>query len=482
MKLTNYIDGSYVPPVDNTWIDSYNPATGRVAHQVADSGPSDISAAVAAARAAFPRWAKTPVAARSKLLNRIADLLDERLDAFAQAESSDQGKPVSLARNVDIPRAASNFRFFAGAVLHHEDASTLMDGGALNYTHRKPVGVAGLISPWNLPLYLLTWKIAPALATGNTVVAKPSEMTSLTAYMLGQVLTDAGLPDGVCNLVLGTGPKAGAALVNHPEVPLISFTGGTQTAVSIARDAAPHFKKLSLELGGKNANIIFADADLETCLDTTIRSSFLNQGEICLCGSRIFVERGLYDTFLEQFLERTRALVVGDPSQPDSNQGALVSAQHRDKVESYIQLAGKEGGRVVVGGDRPSLGKPFDKGYFLNPTVITGLDPSSRVMTEEIFGPVVTVTPFDTEAQVIEYANRPRYGLAATIWTSNLGRGHRVAQAVDAGIIWVNNWMMRDLRTPFGGMKASGIGREGGTHSIDFYTETQNICIKYDLG
>ena len=479
MKLTNYIGGRRQPPVSGTYLDSFNPATGEVGHQVPNSDGRDIQMAVEAAQSAFPQWSQTPASARSNMLNRIADALERRREDFALAESEDQGKPVSLARSVDIPRAVSNFRFFAGAILHHEESATNMDGQALNYTHRKPVGVAGLISPWNLPLYLLTWKIAPAIAVGNTAVAKPSELTSLTAVMLAEVFEEAGLPPGVCNIVCGTGPGAGAPLVSHPQVPLISFTGGTQTAVHIIRDSAPHFKKLSLELGGKNANIVFDDADLEQCLPTAVRSSFTNQGEVCLCGSRIFVQEAIYDRFLSSFCSRVAKLRVGDPKDCGSDLGALVSEQHHQKVSRYVTLAKEEGGSILTGGSSPNFEGDLRNGYFFEPTVITGLAPSCRVMNEEIFGPVVTVTPFKTEAEVIELANRTQYGLSATLWTTNLGRGHRVAQAMDAGIIWVNTWMMRDLRTPFGGMKASGLGREGGVHSIDFYTETQNICIKH---
>ena len=480
MKLANYINGQRVDPIEDRWLDSYDPSTGEVSHQVPASTAADVDMAVAAAKAAFPAWAATPTEERAAMLYRIADLLEGSLVIFAEAESRDQGKPVSLAQAVDIPRACANFRFFAGAVLHHEDAVHMMNGRALNYTYRKPLGVAGLISPWNLPLYLLTWKIAPALATGNTAVCKPSEMTSLTAHMLTKVFDDAGLPPGVCNIVMGNGPDAGAPLVTHPDVPLISFTGGTATAVNIVRDSAPYFKKMSLELGGKNANIIFADADLDACVPTTVRSSFANQGEICLCGSRIFVERTIYDQFLERFTEAAKELVVGDPKDADTNLGALVSAEHRAKVESYIALAQTEGGTIELGGKRPELDDDLTGGYYLQPTIITGLEPSCRVMTEEIFGPVVTVTPFDSATEAIGHANATRYGLSGTVWTTDLNKGHQVAQALDAGIIWVNTWLLRDLRTPFGGMKASGVGREGGHHSIDFYTETQNICIKQE--
>ena len=477
MKLANFINGEKQAPINGSYVDSYQPATGKVHCYVPNSDEDDVNRAVAAAKAAFPAWSATPAAERANIMNRIADLLEARLDEFAEAESRDQGKPVSLARKVDIPRAVYNMRFFAGAILYNEESSTIMDNGALNYTHRKPLGVAGLISPWNLPLYLLTWKIAPAIATGNCVVAKPSEMTSLTAHMFAEVMAEAGLPPGVCNLVLGLGAKAGSALVKHPDVPLISFTGGTATAIHIQNDAAPHFKKLSLELGGKNPALIFDDADLDACIPTAVRSAFANQGEICLCASRIFVQRGIYDAFLEGFVKRASGLKVGDPKAPGTHMGALVSKEHREKVMSYIELAKTEGGEVVLGGGVPRLDGECAGGYFLEPTIITGLDPYKRVMQEEIFGPVVAITPFDSEEAAISLANCTKYGLSATVWTTNVKRAHKVSQALDAGVVWVNTWLMRDLRTPFGGMKASGVGREGGRHSLDFYTEAQNICI-----
>lgn len=479
MKRANFIGGEFRAPLSGDYLPAINPATGEVHAQIPASDAADIDAAVQAAQAAFPAWRCTPAAERATYLNRIADGLAQRLDEFAEAESRDQGKPVALAKQVDIPRAIHNFRYFAGLILHHTNLSTDMDGAALNYVHRKPMGVAGLISPWNLPMYLMTWKIAPAIALGNTCVAKPSELTSLTATMFGEVLQAAALPPGVCNLVFGTGLGAGAPLVKHPQVPLISFTGGTVTGRALMADAAPRTKKLSLELGGKNANIVFADADFDKAVSTSVRAAFTNQGEVCLCGSRLFVERSIYDRFLAAFCQAVSALKVGDPAAPETQLGALVSAAHRDKVAGYIELAKAEGGTIATGGGRPDLPPGFGQGYFLEPTVITGLSPRCRVQQEEIFGPVVTVTPFDSDDEVIDYANGTPYGLSATLWTRDLSRAHRVAQAMDAGIVWVNCWMRRDLRTPFGGMKASGVGREGGEESVAFYTEPQNICIEY---
>ncbi len=476
-SLPNFINGAFTASVSGQVLDNFHPASGRVYGTLADSDGADIDLAVSAARAAFATWSKTPAQARAALLYRIADLIEARLDAFARAESFDQGKTVGSATRVDIPRAVHNFRFFAGAVLHHEDACTQLSDSVLSYSISQPVGVAGLISPWNLPLYLLTWKIAPALACGNTVVAKPSEFTSLTAVMLCEVMREAGLPPGVVNVVLGTGARAGAALVRHPHVPLISFTGGTATAKHIMHDAVDNFKKLSLELGGKNPNIIFDDADLDDVLAKTQLSSFSNQGEICLCGSRIFVQRGVYDEFVRRFVEQTRSLLVGDPNSPHSFMGALASAQHRDKIVYYVNLAREEGGTIAFGGGVPQVPAELAGGYWHEPTIITGLSTTSRTQQEEIFGPVVTVTPFDTEEEVIGYANNIKYGLSATIWTQNVSRAHRVARQVEAGTVWVNCWLVRDLRMPFGGMKQSGIGREGGKHSIDFFTEQKTVCI-----
>ncbi len=477
-RIQNFIQGRFKDPVSKSWFENINPATGQGYSEVPDSQAEDVDKAVEAATGAFTQWSQMPGTERSRILNRIADLIEKNLEDLARAESIDQGKPLSLAKTVDIPRASENFRFFAGAVLHHQEQATDMNGEALNYSLRQPIGVAGLISPWNLPLYLLTWKIAPAIATGNTVVAKGSELTPMTAYLLSRLLDEAGLPPGVVNIIHGYGKIVGEAMTAHPRIPLISFTGGTQTAKNIVKNTAPQFKKVSLELGGKNPNLIFNDAPFEDCLETSIRSSFANQGEICLCGSRIFVQTGIYDRFLAEFSEKTRSIQVGNPMHETTQLGALVSADHREKIEAYIQVARDEGGEIRVGGDRPNLGGEMAGGYFLNPTIITGLSPGSSVMQEEIFGPVVTVTPFETEEEAISLANGVDYGLAASIWTQDVSRSHRVARCLDAGVIWVNTWLLRDLRTPFGGMKASGLGREGGEYSIDFFTEVKNICVK----
>jgi aminomuconate-semialdehyde/2-hydroxymuconate-6-semialdehyde dehydrogenase len=473
MNLANFIDGEFVAPVSGEYFDDIHPATGNVLAQVPDSDARDVSNAIAAAKRAFPTWSTKRAEERSRILLKLADLIERDLDELARIESDDNGKPVSLARRMDIPRAVANFRFFATAILHHATEAHVTDQVALNYTLRQPIGVAGLISPWNLPLYLLSWKIAPAIASGNTCVAKPSELTPLTASRLCELSLEAGLPPGVMNIVHGYGAKAGAAICEHPDVPLISFTGGTVTGARVAAAAAPMFKKLSLELGGKNPNLIFADADLDEAIATSIQSSFANQGEICLCGSRIFVERSIYDTFVERFVEATRKLRIGDPTDASTDVGALNSEAHLQKVAGYLALAKEEGGTIVTGGNR--LDRP---GFFLEPAVITGLGIECRVLQEEIFGPVVTITPFDDDADAIRCANSTKYGLSATVWTRDLKRAHRVAAALHAGTVWINCWLLRDLRVPFGGMKESGVGREGGFESLQFFTEAKNVCVK----
>lgn len=473
MRLANFIDGRFVAPVSNQYFDDIEPATGNVLAQIPDSDRGDVDAAVAAAKRAFPQWSRTRAEERSRILLKLADLIEANLDELAALESRDNGKPVSLAKRMDIPRAVANFRFFATAILHHASEAHVTDTVALNYTLRQPIGVAGLISPWNLPLYLLSWKIAPAIASGNTCVAKPSELTPLTANRLCELSIDAGLPAGVMNIIHGYGAKAGAAICEHPDVPSISFTGGTVTGARVAAAAAPMFKKLSLELGGKNPNLIFADADLDQAIATSIQSSFANQGEICLCGSRIFVDRAIYTQFVERFVEATRKLRIGDPTDAATDVGALISEAHLQKVAGYIELAKQEGGAVVTGGNRVDR-----DGFFMEPTVITGLGCDRRVLQEEIFGPVVTITPFDSDAEAVEFVNSTRYGLSATVWTRDLQRAHRVAAELHAGTVWINCWLLRDLRVPFGGMKDSGVGREGGFESLAFFTEAKNVCVK----
>jgi len=477
-KILNYINGEFTEPASAQYIDNFNPAEGKIYSLVADSDERDVEKAAQAAKAAFSEWSALPVERRSSILQKIADLIDRDLDKLARAESIDNGKPLQQARNLDIPRASSNIRFFATAAIHFASEAHITGTEAVNYTLRSPAGVAGCISPWNLPLYLFTWKIAPALAAGCTVVAKPSELTPMTAFLFSELCIEAGLPKGVLNVIHGLGPKAGQAIVEHPDITAISFTGGTVTGKKIAATAAPMFKKLSLELGGKNPNIIFADCDLEQALNTSILSSFSNQGEICLCGSRMFVERSLYDQFVSEFVSRTKALVIGDPLDESTRIGALVSEGHMKKILSYIELAKQEGGKILTGGNRVMGSGRCADGYFVEPTVIVGLDDKCRTNQEEIFGPVVTITPFETEEEVLGYANSTAYGLSATIWTENLKRAHRVSAQVKSGIIWVNCWLFRDLRTPFGGMKQSGVGREGGWDALKFFTEAKNVCVK----
>lgn len=476
--IYNYINGSLVPPLTAAYLENIDPSTGLKYSMIADSNERDVEKAVEAAKRAFPAWSNTPPEERFTVLLRIVSLIERDHEKLALAESIDNGKPVALARTVDIPRAAANFRFYATAAMHTANESYDTSGTAINYTLRKPLGVVGCISPWNLPLYLFTWKIAPAIAAGCTVVAKPSEVTPMTAFLLSELCIEAGLPAGVLNIVHGTGPKVGSAIVAHEDVKAISFTGGTKTGEEIARTAAPMFKKLSLELGGKNPNIIFADCNYEEMLATTVRSSFSNQGEICLCGSRIFVEQPLYERFKRDFVERVSALNVGDPLESETDIGAIVSKQHFDKIMSYIELAKEEGGKILCGGDQVHLDGRCADGWFIEPTVIEGLSHDCRTNQEEIFGPVVTIMPFDTEDDVLGYANSVRYGLSSTIWTENLSRAHRMAAKIESGIVWINCWLLRDLRTPFGGMKDSGVGREGGFEALRSFTEEKNVCVK----
>jgi aminomuconate-semialdehyde/2-hydroxymuconate-6-semialdehyde dehydrogenase len=477
-KIRNFVGGKFLGPVSGKYLDNIEPATGKPYSQVPDSDARDVEAAVAAADKAFAEWSRTTAQDRSRFLLRIADLIERDLEKLARAESIDTGKPISLARSLDIPRAAANFRFFATAILHTENEAHVTDNLALNYTLRQSRGIAGLISPWNLPLYLLSWKIAPALACGNTAIAKPSELTPMTAYLLCEIAREAGLPKGVLNIVHGTGPNVGAAITAHPKISTISFTGGTVTGRKVAEAGAPLFKKISLELGGKNPNIVFADADLDAALAGSVRSSFANQGQVCLCGSRVFVERSIYKEFVDRFIDRTSKLKQGDPLDENTEQGAIVNKTQLEKVKYYVELAQKEGGRIALGG---SAAEPPNErcrdGNFFQPTVITDLPVSCRTNREEIFGPVVSITPFEREEEVIAYANDCDYGLASSVWTQNLSRAHRVAEQIHTGTVWVNCWLLRDLRVPFGGMKQSGVGREGGEEALRFFTEPKNICI-----
>ncbi len=479
-RILNYINGEYVEPKSNKWLDNYNPSNGEIYGAIANSDAEDVEEAFEAAQRAFPSWSNTSLEKRSAILVKIADLIEAQALELAQAEAKDNGKPVSLAAKVDIPRASANFRFFGHAITQFSsEAHESVGLNSINFTLRQAIGVVGCISPWNLPLYLFTWKIAPALAAGNTVVAKPSEITPMTAFLLGEICSKAGLPKGVLNIVQGSGSSTGQAIVEHPEIKAISFTGGTKTGMNIARIAAPMFKKLSLELGGKNPNIIFADCNYEKMLAYTLKSSFSNQGQICLCGSRIYVEKAIYEKFKIDFIEKVSQLKVGNPFSEQTQVGALVSKEHREKVESYIALAKQEGGKILFGGQRVVV-KGFENGYYLQPTVIEVFNNTCRANQEEIFGPVVTVMPFETETEVLAMANDVKYGLSATLWTGNIDRSMRMSKAIETGIVWVNTWLNRDLRTPFGGIKNSGVGREGGFEALRFFTEPKNVCIHYD--
>jgi aminomuconate-semialdehyde/2-hydroxymuconate-6-semialdehyde dehydrogenase len=477
-KIQNYIGGEFVGPNAGQYFDNVEPATGAVYCHIPNSQHEDVEKAVEAAKKAFPIWSMMSIEERGDWMMKIADGIQARMDEFVAAESKDNGKPLKLARHVDIPRAVSNFKFFATGIQHFASESHNMVGVGINYTLRKPLGVVGCISPWNLPLYLFTWKIAPALAAGNCVVAKPSEVTPYTAYLLCKVMEDVGFPKGVLNIVHGFGQYAGDAIVRHKDTKAISFTGGTATGKAIASIAAPMFKKLSLELGGKNPNIIFDDCDFDEMLNTTIRSSFANQGQICLCGSRIFVQKGIYEKFKTAFVAKIKQAKVSHPEDDQAQLGAVVSKAHMEKVLSHIAIAKEEGGTVLAGGERVHLPAPYDKGFYIAPTIIEGLDYTCRTNQEEIFGPVVTITPFEDEEEVLKMANSTEYGLSATIWTNDLKRAHRMADEVEAGIVWVNAWLVRDLRTPFGGVKSSGVGREGGWEALKFFTEPKNVFIK----
>ena len=477
--LKNYIKGELVAPDSGQYLDNVNPACGHVYSKVPDSNAKDVELAYQAAAAAFPLWSGLSAQERADHLYRVADGIEARLEELAMAESIDNGKPFSLARRVDIPRARDNFRYFAQAVTQFNNESYDMGGLGFNYTLRRPIGVAGLISPWNLPLYLFTWKIAPALAAGNTAVAKPSEVTPMTGYLLSEVCIEAGLPAGVLNIVHGTGPNVGEAIVSHPDIPMLSFTGSTKVGQRISQVASPMFKKLSLEMGGKNANLIFADAEYEEAVDTAVRAAFTNQGQICLCGSRILVEKPIYDRFVKDFVEKVKALKVGDPLDEKTDIGAIVSKPQLEKDLQYIAIAKEEGGSILCGGEQlKGINERCADGYFLAPTVISGLGAQCRVNQEEIFGPVATIMPFEGEEEGVALANSTPYGLSCTVWTSNLKRAHRVAASIESGIVWVNSWMVRDLRTPFGGVKQSGVGREGGMEALRFFTEPKNVFIK----
>jgi aminomuconate-semialdehyde/2-hydroxymuconate-6-semialdehyde dehydrogenase len=477
--LENFIGGNFIGPLSGEFLDNINPATGEVVGQIPNSQKKDIEVAVKAAKNAFPEWSNTSSEKKFTVLNKIADLIDEHLEELAMAETNDNGKPLWLSKIMDIPRASSNFRFFATGIMHFAAESHAMEDKAINITLRQPIGIVGCISPWNLPLYLFTWKIAPALAAGNCVIAKPSEVTPVTAFLLAKICKAAGLPDGVLNIVHGEGPGCGEAIVQHAEIKAISFTGSTRAGERIASIAAPKFKKLSLELGGKNPVLIFAGCNWEKMMDETLRSSFSNQGQICLCGSRILVEKSIYERFKMEFVEKTKQLSVGDPLDENIKQGAIVSKPHFEKIMHCIEIAKQEGGKILCGGNEIKPAGRCANGFFIEPTIIEGLDQHCKTNQEEIFGPVVTIQPFETEEEAVLLANATGYGLASTVWSQNISTASRTATQLQSGIVWINCWLVRDLRTPFGGIKNSGVGREGGWEALRFFTEQKNICIQY---
>ncbi|XP_054724536.1 2-aminomuconic semialdehyde dehydrogenase-like [Uloborus diversus] len=476
--ISNFIDGRFVP-CDNH-IESYNPATGQIFAKVPDSDETDVAAAVKAARNAFQKWSAKGFEERSKLLHKVADILESRAKEFAIAESQDQGKALWLSETVEIPRAVLNFRHFANTILCDKDTCINQpQDGVLNYTVRAPCGVAAIIVPWNLPLYLLTFKLAPALAYGNTVVAKPSEFTSVTAWMLCSVIKEAGIPDGVVNMVFGYGHKAGEALVTHPLVPIISFTGSDRAGLHIASIAGKFAKKISLEMGGKNAAIVFSDADLDKCIPTLIRGSFLNQGQVCLSTSRIYVEKSIFDTFVEKFLAEVKKIKVGEPLSEGVWMGPVCSKIHFEKIKMYLKIAEEEGAHFLTDGQHLQLPDKNKQGYFIGPTVLSGLPDTCRCMQEEIFGPVTCLSTFQDEKEVIDRANNVNYGLSASLWSRDIERIHSIAPKLEVGTVWCNCWLVRNLHMPFGGTKMSGVGREGTEDSREFYTNKKTICVKY---
>lgn len=475
--ILNYIGGEFSSALSQKTLPCFEPATGKVYAQVSASDHQDVEKAYQAAARAFPAWSRLSPQQRSDYLHKIADKIDEYLDLLAQAESRDNGKPISVAKAVDIPRSSANFRFFADTVTQISSESYQTSSQVLNYVLHQPLGVVATISPWNLPLYLFTWKIAPALAAGNCVIAKPSEVTPLTAFLLAKICQEVQLPAGVLNIVHGLGHEVGQALSTHAKIKAISFTGSTVTGQKIAESAAPTFKKVALEMGGKNPSLIFADCDFDRTVSEVMRSTFSNQGQICLCSSRILVEASIYEKFKSALVEKIKTFKLGDPQKPETQQGATVSLSHFEKVMSYIDLAKKEGGQILTGGSSAKIEGRCSDGWFIQPTLIEGLGPHCRTNQEEIFGPVATIAPFKDEAEALRWANDSSYGLAVSVWSESLSRVHRLAQQLEFGTVWVNTWMTRDLRVPFGGTKNSGFGREGGIEAFKFFTEPKTVCL-----
>ena len=475
-KIMNFIDGKLVAPVSGAYFDTFEPAVGKPYAQVPDSDAKDLNIAVAAAKKAFPAWRDTPPEKRAQMLEKLASLMEAKKDEFIRAESIDTGKPLWLAASVDVPRGIANLRVFADAARQF-GGQQFEKPDSKTYTLRQPIGVVSIISPWNLPLLLFTWKLAPAVAAGNCVIAKPSEVTPMTAYMLSELINEAGFPAGVFNVVHGKGAKIGAAITAHPDIPAISFTGGTETGITIYSGAAKMLKKVSLELGGKNPTIVFDDADMQKTIPETMRAAFANQGQVCLCGSRLFVQRGIYEKFKEHFVAGVKMNTVGDPLAEGTKLGATVSKEHMEKVLGYIELAKQEGGKILTGGKRAQVAGRCENGYFIEPTVIEGLPHTCRTNQEEIFGPVVTLMPFESEEEVLAMANSTQYGLAASVWTQDKARAARMAEKLQSGIVWLNSWNLRDLEAPFGGVKKSGVGREGKWRAMEFFTDEKTITM-----
>jgi len=478
--ISNYIDGKLTKPKESKYIDVFNPSTGKVYAKCPDSSSLDLKLAVKSANKAFYEWKNKTNEERSKILFNVASELEKNQNEFAIAETIDNGKPLNDSKNIDIPRAINNLRFYASIVINQSSESHSLPNNVINYTLRDPLGVVSCISPWNYPLHILTWKIAPALAIGNCVIAKPSEVTPMTAYLFSKICIKAGLPKGVLNILHGPGHNIGDKIVKHPDIKAVSFTGGTKTGKIISSAASSLLKKVSLELGGKNPVIVFDDCNYKEMLKTTIKSSFGNQGQICLCGERIFIQEKLYEKFKKDFIKETKQLKIGDPLNSKTNQGAIVSREHYNKILSYFKNVKNSGANFLIGGDSKKIKGSCSKGWFIEPSIIENLDRKSSCYREEAFGPVVSLHKFKTREEVIKLANETSYGLSASIWTSNLKTAHQVAQMIDFGIVWVNAWNLRDLRTPFGGMKDSGIGREGGNESMKFFSEPKNVCINYN--
>ena len=478
VEIHNYINGQLSEPSDKEYLDVYNPSNGSIFAKCPNSTKEDLDLAVAASNSSFSSWASLKQRERSDYLLKIAELINRDLEKFAKGETIDNGKPYSLSKSLDIPRSIKNLVFFANLASEIEEESYHQEN-IISQIRRQPLGVVGTISPWNLPLYLFTWKIAPALVSGNCVIAKPSELTPYTSFLFSKACIEAKLPPGVLNILHGEGLTIGREIVRNSSIKAISFTGGTKTGKEIAIEASQSLKKVNMEMGGKNPVLIFNDCHYENMIESLIKSSFLNQGQICLAGSRIYVQEGIYEKFKADFINKINDLIIGNPFDPQTDQGAIVSKQHLEKISKYVDYAIKEGGEIISGGEIPKLDEEYSSGWYYKPTVIEGLPQNSRLNQDEIFGPVVTLSKFNDDDEVIKMANNTTYGLAAIIWTEDINRAHKLAELVESGLVWVNCWLERDLRTPFGGIKNSGFGKEGGKYALDFFTEPKNICTKY---